>query len=628
VTAPEHSDLTPEPTRRAVGRFLSVLALITLLGLLIALAIAVEHQKALARRSAPSGPDGRPPGAAFRFTSPPVFKDTPQGLTVQWATSLPASYRITYGRDDAYEISGPADSERRERHSVSLGSVQFPELYRWALVSVSARGDMLVTEIVSTASEPVVPLRLVKGAEYAPLLEPENLGTASAWCDYDLDGDPDLFLCGGPGNTRRKGLLLRNEPGRFKDVTESIRPSVETFWALSASWGDFTADGFPDLLLLGQTLRVFVNSGPPDFAFSDGGKLLDFGYGGLLRSGTFCDADNDGLPDIALLKAYHGLVLYRNMGRGLPRFEDASTQLRLLGGKIGSNYYLKSFVPADFDRDGRTDLLFNTPGLALFRRQAGGLRFSRVKRPIPGKVKPGAPFPAVAVDDINADGCPDLFAPPFELRTGVCDPELLLSTPSGDLQAQADVAGELAGFRLPSNCAVFADLNLDGIADLVVGTVSTGLQVFMGSADERWTDVTIPLVPTAARTGNVKGLVAVDYDGDGRVDIFAVRYQLPNILLQNQLDLPSDKAVLGVDLRANRGITNATVELYAPDGKLIAARQVLGTLGGGSQAPGRLHFIVPPGRAKLRVIWSDGSGDERLIEPAPGTFTVETIQRK
>src|SRR5260370_37626833 len=65
---------------------------------------------------------------------------------------------------------------------------------------------------------------------------------APAWCDYDGDGWPDLYVANDFG---RKNLY-RNEGGKFRDV--AAEAGVADIGAgMSARWFDYDGDGRPDL---------------------------------------------------------------------------------------------------------------------------------------------------------------------------------------------------------------------------------------------------------------------------------------------------------------------------------------------------------------------------------------------
>ncbi len=67
---------------------------------------------------------------------------------------------------------------------------------------------------------------------------------APAWCDYDGDGWPDLYVA----NDFGRNNLYRNRAGHFSD--EAAKAGVEDMGpGMSASWFDYDGDGRPDLYI-------------------------------------------------------------------------------------------------------------------------------------------------------------------------------------------------------------------------------------------------------------------------------------------------------------------------------------------------------------------------------------------
>jgi hypothetical protein len=93
------------------------------------------------------------------------------------------------------------------------------------------------------------------------------------------------------------------------------------------------------------------------------------------------DADGDGLQDVLLLSGTDldarasdpasTVRLFRNAGGG--RFEDATARTGL-----ASSIYAMGAAAADFDNDGREDLVVTSVGQSRLFRNAGGLRFDDV----------------------------------------------------------------------------------------------------------------------------------------------------------------------------------------------------------------------------------------------------------
>lgn len=122
--------------------------------------------------------------------------------------------------------------------------------------------------------------------------------------DFNGDGRPDLFV-GGRLTPRSypspsRSYILRNDGGRFTDVTAEVLPQLVTPGGMitDAAWVDFDGDGKVDLVTAGEWM-------PVQFYRNDGTRFVNVtGSTGLppLRGWWFSlavgDFDNDGRPDI------------------------------------------------------------------------------------------------------------------------------------------------------------------------------------------------------------------------------------------------------------------------------------------------------------------------------------------
>ncbi len=126
-------------------------------------------------------------------------------------------------------------------------------------------------------------------------------GTVAA-CDIDRDGDLDLFVggrvVGGDYPSTPDSFLLRNEGGRFVDVTDTAAPGLKkTGLVTSALFSDVDDDGQLDLLVAHEwgPVKYYHNT---DGRFQDKSAAAGLAdLSGWWNSLASADVDGDGDPD-------------------------------------------------------------------------------------------------------------------------------------------------------------------------------------------------------------------------------------------------------------------------------------------------------------------------------------------
>jgi hypothetical protein len=248
----------------------------------------------------------------------------------------------------------------------------------------------------------------------------------ASWSDFDNDGDLDLFV--GNENSpqlRAPSQLFENRgDGTFVDVAAEAGVTNDGY-SKASSWGDYDADGFPDLFVsnLGNANRLYRNKG--DGTFEDMASRL--GVAKPVRSfgAWFWDFDNDGVLDLyvssymPVLERYVAGVLggdpktaltslFRGDGRG--GFVDVSERMGLdeLTLPMGANF-------GDVDGDGYLDFYLGTgsptyealmPNKMFWNRD--GKRFADVTTAGGfGHLQKGH---GIAFADLDGDGDQDVFA--------------------------------------------------------------------------------------------------------------------------------------------------------------------------------------------------------------------------
>lgn len=142
-----------------------------------------------------------------------------------------------------------------------------------------------------------------KSANALPALS--GSGSSVNAADFDRDGDLDLFVGGrlSPGAYPMPGesYLLRNDGGRFVDVTQQVCPEIRNAGMVTTVlWTDFDQDGWTDLIIAGEWMPIV-------FYKNNNGKLVNVsgqtglknttGWWNSIVSGDF---DEDGDTDYVL----------------------------------------------------------------------------------------------------------------------------------------------------------------------------------------------------------------------------------------------------------------------------------------------------------------------------------------
>jgi hypothetical protein len=231
----------------------------------------------------------------------------------------------------------------------------------------------------------------------------ETMGGGCGWIDYNQDGLLDLYLVNSaptraytPTKPLRSALYRNNGDGTFTDVTAKAGVGAEGLFGMGVAVGDYDNDGFPDLMVLGyQRSILYHNNG--NGTFTDMSKRAEVeNVGRWASSAAWFDYDNDGRLDLVIanyvdwspernfycgdrgpgMRSYchpddfHGQfpTLYHNNGDGT--FTDVSKSSGLAA-KVGNGLGVVTF---DYDNDGWQDLFIANDHMPnfLFHNNHGG----------------------------------------------------------------------------------------------------------------------------------------------------------------------------------------------------------------------------------------------------------------
>jgi len=223
--------------------------------------------------------------------------------------------------------------------------------------------------------------------------------------------------------------------------------------------------------------------------------------------------------------------LYRNDGKG--HFTDVTQQAH-----VGGDLFSMGAIAADYDNDGRTDLLVTGYGRVILYRNKGDGTFEDATE------KAGIKIPGWSIGsawlDYDKDGCVDVFIGRYvkfdpEYRNyyaadnfpGPLDYEpesnvLLHNNCNGTFTDVSEKAG-IARFKSRAMGATAADFDLDGYPDIYVANDKTENFLFHNEKDGTFKEIAVPAGVAYGQSGentSAMGPVFEDFDHDGLIDLW------------------------------------------------------------------------------------------------------------
>ena len=409
-----------------------------------------------------------------------------------------------------------------------------------------------------------------------------SLAVGVVAADGDGDGDLDLFVT----RWRRPDVLLRNDGGRFVDGTAAAGLPREALRSTSAAFGDADGDGDLDLAVAtfgpapweeetaAEPSRLFLNDGAGGFV--DASPLLSPWGDGWTFLLAWQDLDADGRPELLVLNDNHSA--------------QPTTALAWSGGRL---------VP--FDAEG---FFPNTDSMGQ------------------------------GVGDLNGDARPDFVHSTFKapaLRQSLAGPPRPTWIDAGPaLGLEADLArGQVFGWGVE-----LADLDHDGDLDLPVvygawdrypldhwDPVPADQHDALFRRDgDGFTDVAEDWGLDDAAAG--RGLLVVDVDGDGWLDLVKRQLDGPDLLYRQRC---CDAAWLSVRLHTdgpNRDAVGARVEVVA-DGRRHTRWVGAGSTSLFTGSPPQVWVGLGSADAATVVVhWPDGTVSPSAVLPTRGVVDV------
>ena len=321
---------------------------------------------------------------------------------------------------------------------------------------------------------------------------------ASAWGDYDNDGDLDLILIGTPSNTSQTNLFSNNGDGSFTEVTAHNIINVGNG---DVEWADYNNDGYLDLLLTGTddqgtyVTKLFKNNA--DETFSDISSSFE-GYNA--SSCSWGDFNNDGYIDFIIsgqTGSGNSIAIYKNLGND--EFQKIDIQ---------SNAFILGDVEwADFDNDGDLDIgLLGTGAETIVFENEGDETFTSHQILNDGLMRSSLDW-----GDYNNDGSLDLVISGF---SGSEQKLIIYKNENGTFSEVIDsdfIGGEQGNTR-------WIDYDNDGNLDIISSVIGSGVwatRLYHNDGNDEFS-----LDSNSGLPIDFSNISLIDIDQDGDLDVF------------------------------------------------------------------------------------------------------------
>jgi hypothetical protein len=366
----------------------------------------------------------------------------------------------------------------------------------------------------AAAAQPDTGARPVPRFDRVLLLETSSETSANVSIgDVNGDGHLDLVLAKGRHWPLVDRVLIGDGRGHIVSAYNLGDAADRSYSGLLA---DLDGDGDLDVVISNDApdpKRIYLNDGKGHFRVGSTFGRAEW----ETRNASAADLNGDGLPDI--------IVANRPTIVAKKPISDAANYICLNRGQgrfdanclAFSHEPATTITPADFNHDGVIDLAvpYRDRGQSYLYLNAGNATF-----PTTGRIPFGPPDARIRMAqaaDLDGDGVLDIV---------VIDEERGVAIYFGQKDGTFSSSIEVADGKVTPYALAVSDLNRDGRVDIVVGHVEAPSTIYVNDGSGRhYTPVLF-----GDNKGTIYGFAIADLDQDGRLDIAVARSDAPNVV--------------------------------------------------------------------------------------------------
>jgi VCBS repeat protein len=371
----------------------------------------------------------------------------------------------------------------------------------------------------------------------------------NSWALGDVDGDGDLDLVAGYGNTNEINRLYLNDGvGDPWDTVTGVDITTDAHTTNSIALGDIDGDGDLDLVVgnENQFNRLYLNNGTSTPFGGVTGSNIGTDTDGT-RSIALGDIDGDGDLDLVAGNDNQVNGLYLNNGTSSPFSGVVSSEI------TADSDDTRAVVLGDVDGDGDLDFIAGNNALGgpnrLYLNDGAGDPWDTISG-IDIAPADWQSTTSVALGDVDADGDLDFISGSY--MGGTPDGRNRLYLNNGTANPFEGVGGtDITADRYQTRSVALGDVDGDGDLDLIAGSYqgSSGpTRLYLNNATANpWNGVSGSDV--TSDTHQTRAVTIGDVDSDGDLDFIAGNVGINRLYLNSGTDDPWSGG--GIDIRAD-----------------------------------------------------------------------------